>query len=309
MHVARWLRTMAALLTATLLAGSGALPVGAGPRPAVDECVLAGGGDGIPTASGCPPSVSPFCVEDLRERHVQVIYARAPDGEDRYELLLPDIRAHVKLANGVVYREGLVFGRDIRFRMACEADGEVSVRNVVIGSMRDRDPTWSSFSILAELKAQGYDRNNVKYLVVIDRTLGGGGWAYPMYYDSRPGPENANNNRVAYAVVGKPNFEVMIHELGHTLGAVQANAPHSQPNGHCNEGQDYMCYSDWWQSEPRDARDLSYNGLRCTDREYFDCGYDDYFNPDPPPGSYLDRHWNLGRPANGFFEFRPLAAP
>jgi hypothetical protein len=28
--------------------------------------------------------------------------------------------------------------------------------------------------------------------------------------------------------------------------------------------------------------------------ESYDCGRDDYYNPDPAPGSYLATHWNTG---------------
>ncbi len=84
---------------------------------------------------------------------------------------------------------------------------------------------------------------------------------------------------------------MFMHEVFHTLGAVQRRAPNSTAGGHCFDGADVMCY-----------RDGSRAGRRYTDKqcsttsneifEVLDCGGDDYFNPDPQPNSYLSGHWN-----------------
>lgn len=41
----------------------------------------------------------------------------------------------------------------------------------------------------------------------------------------------------------------------------------------------------------------------CNDREYFDCGYDDYFDSNPEAGEYLATHWNMGSPLNKMIRF------
>ena len=38
--------------------------------------------------------------------------------------------------------------------------------------------------------------------------------------------------------------EVALHEVSHTLGAVQMSSPNSSGAGHCNDQYDVMCYDD-----------------------------------------------------------------
>jgi hypothetical protein len=85
---------------------------------------------------------------------------------------------------------------------------------------------------------------------------------------------------------------VMLHEITHNLGGVQQSSPHHTSGWHCIDGQDVMCYPD---GSPEAA---SYNASVCPQAggaipQTYDCGHDDYFNPDPAPGSYLDTHWNV----------------
>ena len=87
--------------------------------------------------------------------------------------------------------------------------------------------------------------------------------------------------------------ETFLHELSHTLGAVQDNAPHSSGAGHCFDEYDVMCYDD---NGPffQQGGQLAYPCTPGTDgsNEKFDCNQDDYWNPSPPAGSYLATNWN-----------------
>jgi hypothetical protein len=85
---------------------------------------------------------------------------------------------------------------------------------------------------------------------------------------------------------------VMLHEITHNLGGVQQSSPHHTSGWHCTDGQDVMCYPD---GSPQSA---SYSQNVCplaggAVPQTYDCGHDDYFNPDPAVGSYLDTHWNV----------------
>jgi len=94
-----------------------------------------------------------------------------------------------------------------------------------------------------------------------------------------------------------PGFwaEGMLHEITHTLGAVNDSAPHSTGGGHCTDGADVMCYDDGA------AAGASYSTSACPVltgsqagmTQTYDCNRDDYFDPSPAPGSYLATHWDV----------------
>jgi hypothetical protein len=77
-----------------------------------------------------------------------------------------------------------------------------------------------------------------------------------------------------------------LHELFHTLGAVQMTAPNTNKHSHCTDGPDVMCYPEFgWPVYERCQGALN----------LLDCNSDDYFNVNPAPGSYLSTHWNTAR--------------
>jgi hypothetical protein len=85
---------------------------------------------------------------------------------------------------------------------------------------------------------------------------------------------------------------VMLHEITHNLGGVQHSAPHATLYWHCWDGRDVMCYDDGSPGSPpytTTACDFVGGAIPQT----YDCGHDDYFNPDPAPGSYLATNWNV----------------
>lgn len=120
-----------------------------------------------------------------------------------------------------------------------------------------------------------------------------------MPEDDRPGSGNfANYGGVTGIVWGAGGSDfiydrltTMLHELSHTLGAVQDSAPNSSLLGHCYEMYDVMCYPD---GGPKgDESDLVFNCPARSPLLAYECGMDDYFNPAPASGSYLSTHWNL----------------
>jgi hypothetical protein len=84
--------------------------------------------------------------------------------------------------------------------------------------------------------------------------------------------------------------EFFLHEVAHTLGAVQDSAPHSTGAGHCIDEHDVMCYAD---GGPNNALQTLCGSPFAATNEAFDCGSDDYLSPAPAAGSYLATHWNL----------------
>jgi hypothetical protein len=157
------------------------------------------------------------------------------------------------------------------------------------------------------------------YVVLADTLNGSAGGSYGLgdYYAGsasaeRPDAANPHNNGNLFAVlfyrdIAPPTVTAngwwptgMLHEMTHTMGAVQWSAPHTtQPPGgtsgtygHCWDGLDIMCYADG------PAMAHAYSTSVCAalpgamDQTY-DCNQDDYFNPSPVAGSYLATHWDV----------------
>ena len=120
----------------------------------------------------------------------------------------------------------------------------------------------------------------------------------------------------AYSVLWDFSATTLLHELMHTLGAVQNDAPHTSGAGHCFDRSDVMCYNDGgpYYLGPDGVKGTADDGRIknfCTDDNYLnqydarvDCGWqttnsgqlptltgEDYW--DPSGGSdYLRTHWN-----------------
>jgi hypothetical protein len=114
-----------------------------------------------------------------------------------------------------------------------------------------------------------------------------------------PSPHDTGPRYAAiYSISTSSSPGTLMHEFGHTIGAVQCSAPHSscpanEPgHHHCYEESDTMCYSDGGSYFLRGGVIVN----RClnvtTLAERWDCGKDDYFNRNPAAGTYLATHWN-----------------
>lgn len=257
-----------------------------GPDPAPSET------DGSGTLESADP-LEPTCVDpaDAR-RYTQVIYARAHDDADNHAALVDEIRDQVREGNGIYADAAAASGQPgMRLRIACQ-DGEIDVPNEVLPTDKD-EATFST--IKSDLLDAGYDDPKTKYLVFYDdpEACGCAGLGQ-IYDDDRPGAENWNNGNgntplygVNYGETGTWGTEVTLHELSHTLGAVQHSAPHSTGGFHCTDGKDIMCYNDGGEDGDQ------YDETNCPDQTHYDCGADDYCNATPAAESYLATHWNL----------------
>jgi PKD repeat protein len=104
-------------------------------------------------------------------------------------------------------------------------------------------------------------------------------------------------------------FDVVasLHEMLHTIGAVNGQAPHvtksgGTPLGHCWQEDDLMC-----QNEGDVPPQLDCPGQGGFDSLVVDCGQDDYFNVDPPAGSFLATN-PFANTANSRFMMGPPTA-
>lgn len=117
--------------------------------------------------------------------------------------------------------------------------------------------------------------------------------------DNSFGQTNFSNTHTGYAMVEPSCFDsyIELHEVMHTLGAVQNSAPYTTGSFHCTDELDVMCYADG-------SNGLAYNGKPmlkiCTapaSAYLLDCKKDNYFSTDRDLGSpnstnYLRNHWN-----------------
>lgn len=211
--------------------------------------------------------------------------------------------------------------------MACEG-GKLSVLNVVLSTASTKK---ANVDILTtELRSKGFKDDKVKYIVWYDGVvthpdgrLGSkaeawlnewpDGRSFGKPQDDRPTVDNIFNKGADFAFIYQL-FEkdfvpvAMLHEYTHTMGAIQSSAPHHSGDGHCNDskpvgrgGQDMNC--GYNVASPNTDPNQVF-GSACDGFGFrYDCGNDDYFNPKPEKGSYLDTHWNLGLPMNKFIKF------
>lgn len=105
-----------------------------------------------------------------------------------------------------------------------------------------------------------------------------------LYADPRRSEDNLNNGGGKVALIynagtGQCGADVVRHEIGHMLGALQSQAPNAYDGAHCDDAyEDTMC-----ESGPGKGRGARRN-------EYFDFGNDDYWSP---PGGAPLPWWTL----------------
>jgi hypothetical protein len=236
--------------------------------------------------------------------HIKVVYAYASDVGDRFDLHASAIQRYTKAAAAKV---ALTSDKTLRLdRGSSCGSAFLDIRTVALGHPV---AAYATRSVLDDIQDRLPDRPGVDYLVFVDfalpvLTAAAGSWAE----DDSPWATNVANlaphSRYAYLEGGGVDFfgteqlasqyaDQVLHEVMHTLGAVQPSAPHFSGGAHCYEIYDVMCYT------PKDGtadvflRNCEIIGALPNPGKPLDCGEDDYFNPSPARGSYLATHWNL----------------
>jgi hypothetical protein len=225
----------------------------------------------------------------------QVLYVRASDVVDRYNTYLTSIRRWAADADRIYSTSAVETGgtRRIRFRTTVVGGVcEIDVFNVVVSATGDDNFA----NTINEVKNQGHNFTNRKYMMFVDANVYCG--IGSIWGDSQSGQANANNVGPSYGRIdtGCWGGFVAAHEHNHNLGGVQRDAPHTSfytgtPDGwHCTDDYDVMCYDD-------DGTGPITPQIVCSDlsrdENRFDCNNDDYYNTNPPSGSYLATNWNV----------------
>ena len=248
-------------------------------RPTTEELV-AGVNEGSRSASS---SSVPCYGDGTSGRRIQAVYAYAEDVPNRAADVVDLIAGWAGAVDQIFVDSAAKTGGVRHVRWVTDAACKLSVTVVRMAATGD-----DSFSnTIAELESAGLTRTDRKYVTWVDDTRYCG--IAQFWRDDRAGTANLSETGPLYARVdsGCWGFHntVEAHELMHTIGGVQASAPHSTAAGHCTDEQDRMCYTD------SQSTVLTY-GCAYEHERLFDCGDDDYFHTNPPAGSYLAGHWN-----------------
>ncbi|MBB5874025.1 hypothetical protein F4553_007459 [Allocatelliglobosispora scoriae] len=243
----------------------------------------------VPTRSGTTAAAPalPVCEGDgTTGKRVEVLYIHGTT--NRYAQYLETFRQLAEAVDVIFNESAKATGGERHVRYVTETVAGACrpvVRNVQIADSALTANDWAP--LLNAVKAAGYNRTDRKYLQFVDANVfcGIGGFAG----DTRKAADNRSNTGPEWARAdnGCWTAGVAAHELGHTLGAVNNNAPNASGAAHCVDEYDVMCY--------KDGPDvvLKYNCPSQSFDQRLDCNHDDYYHTNPPAGSYLATYYNV----------------
>lgn len=239
-----------------------------------------------PLAPSLTASALPVCEGDgVSGKRVEVLYIHG--STSRYAQFLETFRTLAEGVDAIYNASAAETGGTRHVRYVTETVNGACrpvVRDVRISDSALNANDWQP--LLNAVQAAGYTRTDRKYLQFVDATVfcGIGGFAG----DTTKSDNNRSNVGPEYARVdsGCWNAGVAAHELGHTLGAVNNNAPNASGHAHCVDEYDVMCY--------KDAPEVTLV-FRCPQShdQRLDCNHEDYYHTNPAPGSYLANFYNV----------------
>jgi hypothetical protein len=291
--------------------GGGLVPVGDG--------LCTHGGDTLPgplqlsalrsQALAASPADGPCPSDGVSGPRIRVYYGYPADTTPNASGYLATIREAVAIADRSMDAQTPAKGGQ-HFRMYCKDDRRVTVTSislVPIGAdgFYEFDDVIDSFIHRAAKGLGGSDIeiDRFTYVVFVDNVIccyGPAGQG-TIYWDDRPDPDVNYNNRIAsgprFAMIERSGDAVteayrFLHEVGHTLGAVQLFAPHSTGYGHCYTNVDVMCSFDGGSYFTQGGDMVDVCDQPPPGEFTFDCEGRDYYDLNPAKGSYLAKHWN-----------------
>ncbi|MGI9021232.1 MAG: PKD domain-containing protein [Solirubrobacterales bacterium] len=272
------------------------------------EAEAAAAGQSAQFGAGSPErAVDCTLSREATERFQTVIYARPATSPDRRTESIPTIRTQMRRMNWVLNRDSLASGGPTAdYRVGCNFP--LSDQQIFVGNLTTNGSTYAE--IVASAKAAGWIDYRADFTIFFDGEdpTGLACGIGNIWNDDSLSANNRNNNPDIAGATGDYgvtyrscwNGNTVMHENGHNSGAVQNTAPHATGQGgwHCWDEQDIMCYSPDGGTNHQEGTETL-----CSDREYFDCGFDDYFDANPESGEYLATHWNMGSSLNKMIRF------
>jgi hypothetical protein len=221
--------------------------------------------------------------DGMSGNRVQAIYVHASDVADRYDTYAASFQQWSANVDKTFMDSAAETGGTRSVRWVHDAACNVAIARATVSTTGD-----DNFSnMMSELKAQGYNRTDRKYLIWSDASVYCG--IGTISYSDTAASSNVNNRGPSFGRVDTGcwglNRGAEVHELMHNLGGVQLSAPHTTGGGHCVDENDRMCYADATGVVMSYICASAHEGL-------FDCGHDDYFSTNPASDSYLATHWN-----------------
>lgn len=241
-----------------------------------------------------------WCQSNLTEPHFRILYGYPGNQSSRLSAVTDGIRADVRKANGIIHQAAQETSSSwtAKLRVRCNADDQIAVTAFKAEGVGSGEDNFTKIKNAA--KDDGFNDANVNYVIFWDSPIANKCGQGDLYQDSRRVAGNINNTGKKYAAVYGENCwtgRVVLHEITHTMGGVQYDAPRSTRFGHCHDEQDVMCYADGASDgQPSDMT------TPCPSVERYDCGHNDYFDAGTSSG-YLATHWNIGWSGNKFLRF------
>ena len=289
---------------------AGSHPMTAGLRTSCLHEDLYDGRAQAPWVGVQPRTAPPVCYGDGQSGpRVQLIYGYPAGRPGTPQAVLKIQREIVPRMQAVIVAASQ--GKDLGIRFAFNAGcNGLSVPTLAFPSsvIATKDADTQMNKIVSFLQSQGFDAPDRKYQVIWDwwnsgpicglGELADGDTPRPVsVQDGAPvrnpvvNPQYSAVWKAAFSPKGPNCWELdqskaggEVHELFHTLGAVQTSAPNSDGGGHCTDTPSVMCPVRGRATRPACAK---------VAVQVLDCGNDDYWNPNPATGSYLATHANI----------------
>jgi hypothetical protein len=205
-----------------------------------EEAHYLGAGVSLPASE-----LAPVCRTS--GNRIVVVYSHRPS--DTTPTPTEALRSIVRRMNWKINQQGSISsggGRTVKMAVDCSSGGAIQVYNVAAS---DNNLSTVSAAVKAQIAGDPTGTNAVKYLVFDHEKAKEITGVADLVRDEEKSWVNGNATKTGVALVydGIWDTHISVHELFHSLGAVQTTAPYAN-TAHCNDGIDVLCYADGYST-------------------------------------------------------------